>query len=112
MVPSPDLRPTGLFLWLTYPIVVLLAIAAGSGIFIHGLYRDARFFSIEAVAQDFVSLAVVLPTVAISALLAASGSHRAQLIWLGAIVYLVYTYVIEAFAVRFNPMFLVYVALL
>ena len=37
---------------------------------------------------------------------------RAQLIWLGVLVYLIYTYVTYAFVVRFNPLFLVYVALL
>jgi hypothetical protein len=105
-------KPARACLWLTVPISILLAIAAGGGVFIDGLYRDVHFFALEAVAQDFVSLAVVLPTLAISAALAARGSHRAQLIWLGGIVYVVYTYVIDAFVVRFNSMFLVYVALL
>lgn len=57
-------------------------------------------------------MTVVLPTIAISAFLASRGSHRAKLVWLGALVYLVYSYVIDAFVVRFNSMFLVYVALL
>jgi hypothetical protein len=78
----------------------------------HGLYRDTPYFAAQAVAQDFISLTVVLPTVAVSAFLASRGSHRAQLVWLGALVYLVYSYVIDAFVVRFNSMFLVYVALL
>jgi len=43
----------------------------------------------------------------ISAILATRGSVRARPIWLGGLTYLVYTYVIAAFEVRFNSLFLV-----
>jgi hypothetical protein len=109
---NAKLQHASVWLRLTWAIAPPLAIAAGCGVFIHGLYRDTPYFAVQAVAQDFISLTVVLPTVAVSAFLASRGSHRAQLVWLGALVYLVYSYVIDAFAVRFNSMFLVYVALL
>ena len=57
-------------------------------------------------------MAVVLPTILISAWCASRGSDRGRLIWLGALTYLVYSYVIDALVVRYNPLFLVYVALL
>jgi hypothetical protein len=101
-----------IWLWLTAPIAVLLAIAAGGGLFISGLYRDTPYFAAQAEGQDLVSLAVVLPTLIISAILAARGFRRARLVWLGGLIYLVYTYAIAAFEVRFNALFLVYVALL
>jgi hypothetical protein len=100
------------WLLLSVPVVVLLAIAAGSGFFVPAVYRDAPFFAVQAMAQDFITLLVVMPTVAVSAWLVARGSNRARLVWLGALVYAVYTYVIAAFEVRFNPLFLVYIALL
>ena len=100
------------WLWLTLPIAILLAIAAGGGVFSSGLYRDAPNFVAQAVGQDFISLLVVLPTLIVTAFLAGRGSARARLIWLGGLVYLVYTYVVAAFDVRFNQLFLVYVALL
>lgn len=109
---NAKLQHGSVWLRLTWAIAPLLAIAAGCGVFIHGLYRDAAYFAVQAVAQDFISLTVVLPTLAISAFFASRGSHRADLVWLGALVYLVYSYVIDAFVVRFNSMFLVYVALL
>jgi hypothetical protein len=62
--------------------------------------------------QDAITLAVALPALVIAAFLAARGSQRARLVWLGGLIYTVYTYVGYAFAVRFNPLFLVYVALL
>jgi hypothetical protein len=103
---------TGAWLWLTVPILILLAIAAGGGVFINGLYRDNPDFVAQARGQDFISLAVVLPALIITAFLAHRGSPRARLLWLGGLVYLVYTYIVAAFDVKFNLLFLVYVALL
>lgn len=100
------------WLWLTIPIILLLIVAAGSGLFISGLYRDSPFFAAQARGQDLISLIVVMPTLIVVALLANYGSARAQLVWLGGLVYLTYTYSIAAFDVRFNSLFLVYVALL
>jgi hypothetical protein len=105
-------RQTTIWFWLTFPIAMLVAIAAGGGVFISDLYRDAPSFVAQAVGQDLISLVVVLPTLIITAVLATRGSPRARLVWLGALVYLVYTYVVAAFDVRFNALFLVYVALL
>ena len=107
-----DIRPVNIWLWFTLPISLLLAVAAGGGVFIPGLYRDAPYFVAQAVGQDLISLTLVLPTLIVTAILANRGSSGARLIWLGGMVYLVYTYVIAAFDVKFNPLFLVYVALL
>lgn len=109
---NESVRHTNVWLWLTFPIVILLTIASGGGVFITGLYRDTPNFVAQAIGQDLISLAVVLPTLIVTAFLASRGSPRARLIWLGILVYLVYTYVVAAFDVRFNSLFLVYVALL
>ncbi len=100
------------WLRLTIPVAILLAIAAGNGVFVNGLYRDNANFASQAIGQDLISLLVALPALIISAILTHHGSARARLIWLGMLVYLVYSYMIAAFEVRFNSLFLVYVALL
>jgi len=100
------------WLWLTFPIAILLAIAAGGGVFSSGLYRDTPYFIAQAVGQDMISLTVVLPVLIVTAFFSSRGSPRARLVWLGGLVYLVYTYVVAAFDVSFNALFLVYVALL
>lgn len=105
-------RNANVWLWLTAPIAILLAIASGSGVFISALYRDTPNLVVQARGQDAITLVAALPTLAIGALLAGRGSRRARLVWLGGLVYTVYTYVGYAFAVRFNSLFLVYVALL
>ena len=105
-------RPPHVWLWFTFPIVILLAIAAGGGVFITGLYRDNPYYVAQAVGQDFSSLVIVLPALIISAIFANRGSQRGRLVWLGILVYLIYTYVVAAFDNHFNSLFLVYVALL
>ncbi|MFC1562665.1 hypothetical protein ACFL4Z_01285 [candidate division KSB1 bacterium] len=102
---------TQAWLWLTVPIAISLTIAAGGGLFVDGLYRDTTIFAVQAVGQDLITLAVAIPVLIISAILASRGSHRARIIWMGVLVYLVYSYTVAAFMVRFNPLFLVYVAL-
>jgi hypothetical protein len=111
-VSPPNEHGVDAWLLLSVPTAVLLTIAAGSGVFVRGLYRDAPFFTVQAVAQDVITLFVVLPTFVVSAWLAGRGSTRGRVVWLGVLVYLVYSYIIDAFVVRFNPMFLVYAALL
>jgi hypothetical protein len=108
---SPRTTPR-IWLWLTGPIAVLVAIAAGVGFFSYDIYRDAPINAAQAVGQDLITLVVALPALVISAILALRGSRRAHLVWLGALGYLVYTYTSYALALRFNSLFLVYVALL
>jgi hypothetical protein len=100
------------WVWLTLPIALLAAVAAASGLFVRGLYRDTPASVAQVLGQDAITLGVALPTLVISAWLTRYGSQRARLVWLGGLIYMVYTYVGYAFDVRFNPLFLVYVAVL
>jgi hypothetical protein len=105
-------KRTNVWLQLTIPIAVLLVIASGSGVFINGLYRDNPNLVAQAIGQDAITLVVALPALIIGAFFTGRGSQRARLIWLAVLVYVVYTYASYAFGIRFNPMFLIYVALL
>jgi hypothetical protein len=89
-----------------------MAIAAGVGLFIEDLYRDPPSLVAQAIGQDVVTLVVAVPALVISAILASRGSERGRLVWLGVLGYVVYTYATYAFGIRFNPLFLVYLALL
>jgi hypothetical protein len=52
------------------------------------------------------------PALVISAIVAGRGPTRGRLVWLGVVTYVVYAYLTYAFGVRFNPLFLAYLALL
>jgi hypothetical protein len=114
--PGPAAKSAGsaptIWLWLTAPLVALTTIAAIVGLTVRDFYGDAPAWAIQAVAQDFINLFVVVPLLAVSAALAARGDQRALLVWLAGVSYLVYAFVIYAFAVRQNPLFLAYVAAL
>ncbi len=100
------------WLWLTYPIAILMALAASVGLFGSGLYRDNPSLLAQAIGQDLVTLFLALPALVMSAYLAGRGSIRARLVWFGMLVYVAYTYASYAFGIRWNPLFLSYVALL
>src|SRR5215831_1992292 len=63
-------------------------------------------------ASDIVDLFLVLPVVLISGIKGYGGSIPARLVWMGALGYLFYNFVIYAFGVHFNALFLVYCATL
>src|SRR5690348_1022537 len=99
--------PYDSWLLMTLPIVVLLAIAAGGGVFFAGLYRDTAYYKVMAIGQDFFSLTVITPMLIVAALIAHHGSLRALFVWVGIVIYLIYTYAIAAFDNQFNALFLV-----
>jgi hypothetical protein len=91
---------------------LLLAAAAGIGLLVPGIYRGNTGFATAAFrGTDLVSLVVAVPTLAVSLSLARRGSTRALLVWLGTLAYVGYTY-LYSFAIAWNRLFLVYVALL
>jgi hypothetical protein len=100
------------WLWLTLPIAICLALVSAVGAFVDDFYRDAPYLVAQAIAQDLVDLFVALPALVVSAVWAKRGSVRARFVWLGVIVYILYSFVIYAFHVKFNSMFLAYVIIL
>jgi hypothetical protein len=93
-------------------IAALATLASAVGLFIPGLYRDVPLWAAQARGTDLVTLTIAVPTLAISLILVARGSLRARIVWLGVVGYILYMYTIAAFTLVFNPLFLVYVALL
>lgn len=97
-----------------YQLSGLLAIVtlshAAVGAFWPGIFRDPPMTAGNAQGTAIAMLFVALPALAGSMILAARGSLRARLVWLGALSYLFYNAVIYCFAVAFNALFLLYVA--
>lgn len=75
--------------------------------------KETVNWAAQAVGQDSVNLCVVFPTLLISSFLVLRrDSFRAFLLWLGVLIYLIYSYVLYSFFVHFGPLFLLYVATL
>lgn len=96
-------------LWSTIAIAVLVAFTAVAGLFWPATYaRETAYSRAGGQASDIVDLFLVVPVLLISGIMGHRGSIAARLVWLGTLGYLLYNFVIYAFGVHFNPLFLIY----
>jgi hypothetical protein len=92
---------------------VLVAVAAIGGILIPSVYaRETATWAAQGYGQDWVDLLVVAPLLVACAVAIRRRSRAALFVLGGALIYLVYSFVLYAFAMHFNPLFLVYCAAL
>src|SRR6185437_4934995 len=98
--------------WLSGMLAVMALVASAVGVFYPAVFRDTAVTAGNARGTDLVILVVALPALVIAMALTARGSLRAQIVWLGALGYILYNAIFFAFAVAFNPLFLVYIAVL
>lgn len=102
-------------LWLRLSLVagVLAVIGSAIGLTVPGIYRALTpAFLPQALAQDLANLVVVGPVLLFCSFLALRGSLRGRVIWLGAVTFTVYNYVIYAFSIPFGPLLPVWIAVL
>ncbi len=98
--------------YLTVAIVVLALIASAGGLLLDDLYRDNAFVRTTWLGNDAVTLFLAIPILVAAMVFSRRGSLKAQLIWLGALDYMLYNYAFYLFGSAFNAFFLIYAALL
>jgi hypothetical protein len=101
--------------WLRLSLVasILMAFASATGVFVPAVYaKETTSWAAQGAGQDLVNLLIVFPLLLVSTWYVGRGSVRGLLIWFGALIYVVYSYVTYAFFVHFGPIFLIYVATL
>ena len=94
---------------------VLLAIVGACGVvtlFAPTVLRDPPAYAGNARGTFVVLLVVAIPLVAIAMRAAARGSLAARFVWLGGVGYVLYNAILTSFSLRFNELFLLYVATL
>jgi hypothetical protein len=98
--------------WSTLMLALLVTATSAAGLFGSGVYAgETPTWRVEAQGQDAANLLSV-PVLLIAGYLASKGSRRAEMVWAGTLLFLVYAYVIYAFDVHYNRLFLLYVATL
>jgi hypothetical protein len=97
--------------WLSLALAVVAVAASALGVFFPGIFRDPAMTVGNARGTSVVILVIAVPTLVVSMILTARGSLRAQIVWLGALAYVLYNSVFFAFATTFNVLFLAYVAM-
>jgi len=115
MLARAELRPLARSLVVPYflsAIVILLtAVASVAGLLYGQSLYDAKTLA-ALMATDVLNLVGGIPFLLVSLWLARRGSARGLLLWMGSQFYIAYGYAYYAFGARFNPLFLVYVALM
>jgi hypothetical protein len=105
------IRSTSVLAW-SLTISVLVTVASVLGLGDPAVYaQETENWATQGKGQDVGNLLAVV-TLLVSGRAYARGSHRAGLVWLGTLMYLVYAYLVYSMAVHFNQLFLVYVAVL
>jgi hypothetical protein len=101
---------------LSIVVVVSAAVASLTTLVWRGSFPDPSLISIEnrvlaeARGWSAATLLVAIPLAVISLWAARRGSLRGRLVWLGALVYFVYTYLEFAVSPPFTALYLLYVA--
>ena len=97
---------------LSLALAIVAGVAAAVGAFIPSVFRDPAMWAGNARGTSCVVLLVAMPVLIEAMMRARQGSRRAQVVWAGALGYILYNAVLFTFAVTFNRMFFVYVAML
>lgn len=99
-------------LWLSVLVAFLVLLASSVGLFLKSTYaRETPSYALQSVGQD-IENCVAAVALLIAIYFVSKGSVKAFLVWIGVLLALLYSYIIYAFAVHFNSLFLVYVAIL
>lgn len=108
--PATRLAPIALALRLSRALLVVSGIVGLASVVAPAVFRDTPAYAGNALGTYVVIVVVALPTLALAMHAATRGSLRAHFVWLGTLCYLLYAAVLSCFSLRFNELFLLYVA--
>ncbi len=94
-------------------ISILVGFASYTAITSNYFYnKEAPYWRTQSIGQDFINLYLIIPSILLTAVAGYIKWKNALLIWVGVILYLLYTYLIYCFNIHFNIFFLVYCMIL
>lgn len=93
---------------------LLMAASSLFGIIDKNTYaKESLNWAAQAIGQDYINLFIVFPVLLFSSIiLLRKESLKALLVWLGALFYIIYSYILYSFFVHFGFLFPVYIAAL
>jgi hypothetical protein len=89
--------------------VVLSAAASLVGLLFPAVYRGN--WGGMSLANDGITLVVVVPTLALAIIYSTRGSVRARLLWLGALCYMLYNYAFYIFGIPVTKLYVPWIAI-
>lgn len=98
---------------LSIPLILLIAYSCSVAILSPNFYyKETLNWQAQSIGQDYIDLFLVMPLLLVSSLMVAGKISNGKILWAGANMYLVYTYLIYCFDVHFNQFFIVYCLIL
>lgn len=97
--------------YMSIVVALLMLVCAGASLVMKGVYRDNAFLVSIWRGNDLVTIAVALPLLVVSMLLARRGSLQGLLMWYAMLWFTCYNYTYYLFGAAFNAFFLLYAAL-
>lgn len=95
--------------YFTAAAVLLISVTSLVGLLFENTYsRETPFWIAQAAGQDLLNIFLIVPVLIASAFLIRKGIRWGIFLWLGAMLYTSYTFVIYSFGLHFNSLFLVY----
>jgi len=98
-----------LLLSLSLPLTALVAFTSAVGLWYPSIYAAATpNWTFQTVGQDAIDLFVIVPMLIFSLVYARNDNRLSLVMWGGINMYLVYTFIIYCFDIRFNNLFVLY----
>jgi hypothetical protein len=95
----------------SFPLALVVAATSLGGIVLPSTYaRETASWRAQGIGQDWFDLLVLVPVLVASGTGALRGSRVSRVVLGGALLYATYSFVLYAFEVHFNALFLVYCA--
>jgi hypothetical protein len=113
MANTNDVVPGSNVLKVSIPLILLVIGVSLVGLLYPEIYKAATpNWLTQSVGQDTVDLFLIVPVLITGTYYSFASSRVAVYLWLGTLLYLVYTFVIYCFTVRFNLLFIPYCLIL
>lgn len=94
---------------LAFPLAALVALSSLGGILLPSTYaRETASWAAQGIGQDWVDLLLVAPFLILAGVAVRRGSRVFTLLYGGALIYVLYSFVLYAFDMHFNRLFFVY----
>jgi hypothetical protein len=94
--------------WISGALALVTALATALTFFVPDVLRGTAVMNGSGRGTALVALIIGVPVLVVSMLVAARGSMRGVLVWLGAVAFLLYQSILLLFATPFNGLFLLY----
>ncbi len=111
VVQGPVAKPENLRVAYVLSTIVVVLSAATSliGLLFPVVYRGN--WGGMSLANDGITLVIVVPTLALAIIYSARGSLRARLLWLGALFYMLYNYAFYIFGISVTKLYVPWIAI-